>query len=67
MSLNGRQTRIGSFPAGIEPRGFQRLVRRNVRSPLAKNLMASLDGRDLVIGVDRLDYSKGPVQLSRCI
>ena len=62
VSLNGRQTRIGSFPAGIEPRGFQRLARRNVRSPLAKNLVASLDGRDLVIGVDRLDYSKGLVQ-----
>jgi trehalose 6-phosphate synthase len=62
VSLNGRQTRIGSFPVGIEPRGFQRLARRNVRSPLAKNLVASLGGRDLVIGVDRLDYSKGLVQ-----
>lgn len=62
LSLNGRQTQIGSFPVGIEPRGFQRLARRNARSPLAKNLVASLDGRDLVIGVDRLDYSKGLVQ-----
>jgi trehalose 6-phosphate synthase len=33
-----------------------------VRSPLAKNLVASLGGRDLVIGVDRLDYSKGLIQ-----
>ncbi len=50
VSLNERQTRIGSFPVGIEPRGFQRLARRNVRSPLAKNVVASLGGRDLVIG-----------------
>jgi trehalose 6-phosphate synthase len=62
LSLNGRQTRIGSFPVGIEPRGFQRLARRNVRSPLVKDLVASLGGRDLVIGVDRLDYSKGLIQ-----
>jgi trehalose 6-phosphate synthase len=64
VSLNGRQTRIGTFPAGIEPRGFQRLARRNVRSPLAKNLVASLGGGNLVIGVDRLDYSKGLVSVS---
>jgi trehalose 6-phosphate synthase len=62
LSLNGRQARIGSFPVGIEPRGFQRLARRNVRSPLVQNLVASLGGRDLVIGVDRLDYSKGLIQ-----
>jgi trehalose 6-phosphate synthase len=62
VTVNGRQTRIGSFPVGIEPRGFQRLARRNVRSPLVKELVASLDGRALVIGVDRLDYSKGLIQ-----
>ena len=62
LSQNGQQTRIGSFPVGIEPRGFQRLAHRNVRSPLVKNLVASLGGRDLVIGVDRLDYSKGLIQ-----
>ena len=62
LSMNGRQTRIGSFPVGIEPRAFQRLARRNVRSPLVKDMMASLGGRVLVIGVDRLDYSKGLIQ-----
>jgi trehalose 6-phosphate synthase len=62
LSLNGRQTLIGSFPVGIEPRGFQRLACRNVRSPLVQNLVASLGGRDLVIGVDRLGYSKGLIE-----
>src|SRR5271170_7143885 len=62
FTLNGRQTKVGSFPVGIEPRGFQALARRNVRSPLVKNLVASLGGRALIIGVDRLDYSKGLVQ-----
>ena len=62
INLNGQQTRIGSFAVGIEPRGFQRLARRNVRSPLVKELVASLGGRALMIGVDRLDYSKGLIQ-----
>jgi trehalose 6-phosphate synthase len=62
FALNGRQTRIGCFPVGIEPAGFQTLARRNIHSPLVKDLATSLGGRTLVIGVDRLDYSKGLVQ-----
>lgn len=62
LSLNGRQTRIGNFPVGIEPRGFQRLASRNMRSPLVKDMVTSLGGRVLMIGVDRLDYSKGLIQ-----
>ena len=62
LNLNGRWTQIGSFPVGIGPRAFQRLARRNVRSPLVKDMVASLGGRVLIIGVDRLDYSKGLIQ-----
>jgi trehalose 6-phosphate synthase len=62
MSLNGQHIQIGSFPVGIDPRAFQRLARRNAKSPLVEEMMASLGGRALVIGVDRLDYSKGLIQ-----
>jgi len=62
LSVNGHETLIGSFPVGIEPRAFSRLARRNEQSPLVKNLITSLGGRNLVIGVDRLDYSKGLIQ-----
>ncbi len=62
LRLNGKETRIGSFPVGIEPRVFARLARRNVRSPMVQELIASLGTRALVIGVDRLDYSKGLIQ-----
>jgi trehalose 6-phosphate synthase len=62
LSLNGQQTRIGNFPVGIEPRVFQRLARRNMRSPLVQEMVASLGGRPMVIGIDRLDYSKGLIQ-----
>jgi trehalose 6-phosphate synthase len=62
MRVNGRDVLIGSFPVGIEPRAFARLARRNEQSSLVKTLVASLRGRNLVMGVDRLDYSKGLVQ-----
>jgi trehalose 6-phosphate synthase len=62
VSKDGHQTQIGSFPVGIEPRAFARLARRNVRSPFVKKLVDSLGGRNLVIGVDRLDYTKGLIQ-----
>jgi trehalose 6-phosphate synthase len=62
LNVNGQETLIGSFPVGIEPRGFERLAQRNEQSPLVKDLVASLGGRNLVIGVDRLDYSKGLIQ-----
>jgi trehalose 6-phosphate synthase len=62
LRTNGHQIRVGSFPVGIEPRSFERLARRNVRSRLVKDLATSLGGRALMIGVDRLDYSKGLVQ-----
>jgi trehalose 6-phosphate synthase len=57
-----RQTRIGSFPVGLDTDAFQRQARRAVQSSFVRNVVASLDGRALVIGVDRLDYSKGLVQ-----
>jgi trehalose 6-phosphate synthase len=62
VSVRGQQTRIGDFPVGIEPRAFQRLARHKARSPMVREMVASLSGRALVIGVDRLDYSKGLVQ-----
>ena len=62
VGVNGQQTLVGSFPVGIEPRSFASLARRHEQSPLVRDLVASLGGRDLVIGVDRLDYSKGLLQ-----
>jgi trehalose 6-phosphate synthase len=57
-----RTVRIGVFPIGIETNEFSRLARRSVRSPLVRNVVDSLAGRAMVIGVDRLDYSKGLAQ-----
>jgi trehalose 6-phosphate synthase len=57
-----RTVRLGAFPIGIETSEFSRLARRSVRSPLVRSVMESLAGRALMIGVDRLDYSKGLAQ-----
>jgi trehalose 6-phosphate synthase len=59
FTLDGRQTRIGAFPVGIETAVYARLARNAARSPFVKEVVESLAGQRLVLGVDRLDYSKG--------
>jgi trehalose 6-phosphate synthase len=46
-------------PVGIDGKEFHRLAERGARSKNNKRLLDSLAGRSLMIGVDRLDYSKG--------
>jgi trehalose 6-phosphate synthase len=62
FEVEGRQTRIGAFPVGIETAAYARLARSAARSPLVKEIMESLAGLRLALGVDRLDYSKGIIQ-----
>ncbi len=62
FEVEGRRTRIGAFPVGIETATYVRLARNAARSPLAKQIGEGLNGLRLVLGVDRLDYSKGIIQ-----
>lgn len=55
----GRRGMAGTFPIGIDTENFVALAAAAVGSPQTKRLLDSLAGRRLVIGVDRLDYSKG--------
>ena len=59
FEFEGRRTRLGAFPVGIETAVFARLARRASRLPLIQTLRESLGDVRLVIAVDRLDYSKG--------
>lgn len=64
LRLGGRKTVIRAFPIGIDVESFRRLAAASVRqaaTPL-RATRESLGERKLVIGVDRLDYSKGIVQ-----
>jgi trehalose 6-phosphate synthase len=58
LGTGDRMMRIGTFPVGIETRQFTRLARRAVRTELVRDVAKSVPGA-LMIGVDRLDYSKG--------
>ena len=52
-------TRLGTFPIGIDFDEFAARATRAVTRPEIARLRASLQGAKLVLGVDRLDYSKG--------
>jgi trehalose 6-phosphate synthase len=54
-----RAVRIGVFPVGVETEKLNRLARRAVHSPFVRDVVESLAGRGMIIGVDRLDYTKG--------
>jgi trehalose 6-phosphate synthase len=62
FEVGGRQTRIGAYPVSIETATYARLARNAARSPFAGEIRESLNGLRLVLGVDRLDYSKGIIQ-----
>ncbi|HEX4078173.1 MAG TPA: trehalose-6-phosphate synthase [Rhizomicrobium sp.] len=58
-----RVMRIGTFPVGIAAETFQRCARRATRSAFVRRVADSVPGV-IIIGVDRLDYSKGlPLRL----
>jgi len=62
IQVNGRTLRIGAFPIGIDTEKFAKLAAKAEKKPEAQRLRESLGQRKLVVGVDRLDYSKGLTQ-----
>lgn len=57
--IGGRRLKLGVFPVGIETSAFARRARHAARTAFVKTFKESLAGRKLMVGVDRLDYSKG--------
>lgn len=63
IELNGRRIGIGVFPIGVDVEVIARQAEEAVRDDeQVKRLVESLLGRQLLLGVDRLDYSKGLVE-----
>ena len=58
-AVGGRTMRVDVFPVGVEVPEFLQMAQRAERSAFVKNVLSSLAGRAMIIGVDRLDYSKG--------
>jgi trehalose 6-phosphate synthase len=59
VGMQGRRFRVVAYPIGIDVDAFVRDAKASIGGQDRKRLDASLAGRTLAIGVDRLDYSKG--------
>ena len=57
--IQDRQTRAAAFPIGIDARGFADLARRPDIAARALEIRAEMGVEHLLLGVDRLDYTKG--------
>lgn len=59
VSAPGFETRAGAFPVGIDAAGLAERAARPEVEARAATLRRSLQGRKLVLGVDRLDRANG--------
>ncbi len=57
--MDGRTISIGSFPIGIDFDEFAREAERPEVASRAAEIRRDVIGRQIVLGVDRLDYTKG--------
>jgi trehalose 6-phosphate synthase len=63
--VSDRVTRTGVFPIGIETEEIVQTAKRMETSAKSRRLKLIQNNRSLIIGVDRLDYSKGLVERFR--
>jgi trehalose 6-phosphate synthase len=62
LQVGGRRVLLGVFPVEIEPREFAAMAEANARKLPAVRLRQSLPGQTLILGLDRLDPTKGLLQ-----
>ncbi len=55
----GRSVKLGAFPIGLDTQDFLAAARSPEARASYQRIMESCDGRKMILGVDRLDYSKG--------
>lgn len=65
VHVGNRLFQTDVFPIGIDNDRVAGFAARSVKSQRINRLRKSLQGRDLIVGVDRLDYSKGLPQRFR--
>src|SRR5690606_23762640 len=58
-SVDFSRTEIAAFPIGSDPDAFARLSVSAAATKMVKRMERALYGQKLILGVDRLDYSKG--------
>ncbi len=62
LRLPGRQVRLGVFPVEIDAHEFAATAAKSWRGQGTERLRRSLQGQKLILGVDRLDPTKGLLQ-----
>jgi trehalose 6-phosphate synthase len=62
LRFDGRTMEARTFPIGIDVASSAERAAAQADSRQVQGIRASLDGRQLLFGVDRLDYSKGLVK-----
>jgi trehalose 6-phosphate synthase len=62
VTVGGRRVATGVFPIGVDVDAIQREATESLVTEPVKRMITGLLGRKLMIGVDRLDYSKGLVE-----
>lgn len=59
LRIAGRDIRVGAFPVEIDPQEFARTAETASHNSDTQRLRRSLDGQSLILGVDRMDPTKG--------
>lgn len=59
LQVGRRRVRVGAYPISIDFAEFDAIASRPETVARAKAIRKSLGGRKLILGVDRLDYTKG--------
>jgi trehalose 6-phosphate synthase len=59
IEVSGHRFRAGAFPISIDTAHLETLGQRAASSSTTKRFGEQLDSRVMLVGVDRLDYSKG--------
>ena len=62
IEVGGRSVKVGAYPIGIEVDEVSREATLTLNQETVQRMIVSLMGRKLLIGVDRLDYTKGLTQ-----
>ena len=58
-TVAGRQVRLGVFPIGIDAAHFEQVAATRAVTNLTRQLRTVLGRQQIILGVDRLDYTKG--------
>ncbi len=59
ITIFGREVRVGNFPIGIDFMSFDTRARSDAVTAATRLLQERLPDRQLILGIDRLDYTKG--------